>query len=396
MIAIDLFCGAGGLTRGLLDAGIEVKMGIDFDDSFRRSYEHNNKPAIFYRADVRTLNGNDLERNLDIKPTELFLMAACAPCQPFSRHINNHRYDRRKSLLLEVGRILTEFQRKPDFLLLENVPRIYKIDNGRILKKFLRLMANLGYNYKADVIDAKHYGVPQTRRRFIMLAVRKELYAGKVVFPDRIYGKGLLPYKTVRNAIAHLPRLRAGQRHKSVPNHECANMRDINRKRLSHVPKNGGSRTAWPKELILNCHVDHTGHKDVYGRMKWDAPSPTLTCRCTSISNGRFGHPIQLRAISLREAAFLQTFPEDYEFFGMFGNMAMQIGNAVPVRLAKILGEYLVNLPICRQPKFVLEGGQAWSAGNGIQIYPMKSEHRARSSGRSLQILFLGTVDCIR
>lgn len=348
IVAVDIFCGAGGLTRGLVEAGIDVRVGIDFDDNFRRSYDSNNKPSHFYRADVRSLSGIDLERMLNLESNKLFLLAACAPCQPFSMHIKNHRYDRRKSLLLDVIRIIDELSRKPDFLLLENVPRIAKIDNGKILKSFFKRIDRYGYNYTAEVVDAKDYGIPQTRKRFIMLGVRKELFNSPVSFPPKTHGKSLLPYKTVRETINYLPHLRAGQRHDTVPNHECAGLTEINLKRLKFVPKNGGSRTSWPKDLILDCHKDHNGHKDVYGRMRWDAPSPTLTCKCVSISNGRFGHPSQLRAISLREAASLQTFPDDYEFFGMFRNMAAQIGNAVPVELARILGEHFVSLPIRR------------------------------------------------
>jgi DNA (cytosine-5)-methyltransferase 1 len=346
IVAVDIFCGAGGLTRGLQDAGIGVRLGIDFDNNFRRTYNENNKPSHFHRADVRSLNGLDLEQLLDLEPNKLFLLAACAPCQPFSRHTKHHRYDRRKSLLLEIARIIRELNRKPDFLLIENVPRIGKIDNGRIVRKFFKDMDACGYNYAARIIDAKRYGIPQTRRRFIMLGVKKSLYSTPISFPSETHGKGLLPYKTVRETISHLPRLRAGKYNDRVLNHECARIREVNLKRLKHVPKDGGSRTSWPKELVLDCHIDHEGHKDVYGRMRWDAPSPTLTCKCVSISNGRFGHPGQLRAISLREAALLQTFPEDYEFFGMFRNMSMQIGNAVPVQLAKILGEYFVHLPV--------------------------------------------------
>lgn len=344
VVAIDLFCGAGGLTRGLLDAGINVRYGVDLDDNFRRTYNENNKPAIFYRADVRSLSGLDLNRQLNIQPDEYFLLAACAPCQPFSRHNKDHRYDRRKSLLLEVGRILEEFERKPDCLFIENVPAISKVDEGRILKQFNKILDALGYYYKSEIVDAKNYGIPQTRKRFIMIAIKKDLYNGELSFPEKTHGKDKLPYKTVRETISHLPVLRAGQQHDQVSNHEAANLSEINLRRLSCIPKNGGSRDSWPKELILKCHESHSGHKDVYGRMKWDAPSPTLTCKCISISNGRFGHPTQLRAISLREAALLQTFPENYNFYGMFQNMAMQIGNAVPVLLAQVFGKHLLSL----------------------------------------------------
>lgn len=344
VVALDLFCGAGGLSRGLLDAGINVRYGVDHDDNFRRTYDENNKPSVFYRADIRALSGLDLSRHLNIQPEEYFLLAACAPCQPFSKHIKKHRYDRRKSLLLEVGRILREFDRKPDLLFIENVPAISKVDNGRVLRQFNLILNELNYNYKSEIVDAKDYGVPQNRKRFIMLGVKKDLYNQELSFPKKTHGKNAIPYKTVRDTIVHLPVLRAGQQHYLIPNHETAEITEINLKRLSFVPKNGGSRDSWPKELVLNCHANHEGHKDVYGRMRWNAPSPTLTCKCVSISNGRFGHPTQLRAISLREAALLQTFPENYVFYGMFRNMAMQIGNAVPVLLAKIFGLHLISL----------------------------------------------------
>jgi DNA (cytosine-5)-methyltransferase 1 len=344
IIAVDLFCGAGGLTRGLLDAHINVKMGVDFDDRFRKTYESNNHPAIFDQADIKTLNGKDLERRLNVKPDDIFMLAACAPCQPFSRHNKNHYHDRRKSLLLQVGRILEEMHRKPDILFFENVPAITKIDNGRNLKTFCRILSNLGYNYSSDIVDAKNYGVPQTRKRFIMIGILRELYSGELIFPCKTHGKERLMYITVQNAIKHLPRLRAGQRHPQVFNHECAALKPINKQRLKKTPINGGSRTAWPEDLFLKCHINHSGHKDVYGRMEWKKPSPTLTCKCVSISNGRFGHPTQLRGISLKEAALLQSFPDNYEFYGKFRNMAMQIGNAVPPLLAEVFGKYLADL----------------------------------------------------
>ena len=152
-----------------------------------------------------------------------------------------------------------------------------------------------------------------------------------------------MPYQTVKDAIGKLPPIRAGKKHRSIINHESAGLSEKNKSRLSYVPKNGGSRDSWPQELVLECHKNHVGHKDVYGRMKWNAPSPTLTCKCTSISNGRYGHPSQLRAISQREAACLQTFPMSYEFYGNFQSKAMQIGNSVPVLLAKAFGEYLIT-----------------------------------------------------
>lgn len=344
IVAIDLFCGAGGLTRGLLDAGINVKYGFDIDDDFRSTYDNNNKPAKFFQIDIRHLRGQAIEQLLNLKSDDLFMLAACAPCQPFSRHNRDHHYDRRKSLLLQVGRILKELKRKPDFLFVENVPAINEIGQ-RIVKSFQCILDELRYSYSSGVADAKDYGVPQRRKRFILIGIKKSLYSEPISFPSKTHGgngKDLLPYRTVKDAISHFPKLRAGNRRESVLNHECANLTPINLKRLAHS-RPGGTHRTWPKELVLNCHVDHRGHSDVYGRMKWDEPSPTLTCRCTSISNGRFGHPGQLRAISVREAAALQTFPDEYEFFGDLGSKSMQVGNAVPVLLAKVFGEHLVS-----------------------------------------------------
>lgn len=344
VVALDLFCGAGGLTRGLLDAGIEVRLGVDYDDNFRKTYDFNNKPAIFRKEDVRMLSGVDLERDLSLQPNESFFLAACAPCQPFSKHNKNHRYDRKKSLLLQVARIMSEFQKKPDFLFFENVPGLTKIDGGRVFKEFCKVLDKLDYNYNWDIVDAKDHGVPQGRKRFVMIGIKRELYKQPLYLPRETHGRGLLPYKTVGNTIKHLPRLKAGQQHKVIINHECASLSKLNLKRLAATPKNGGLRDSWPEELVLRCHKGHSGHNDVYGRMRWNAPSPTLTCKCISISNGRFGHPTQLRGISLREAALIQTFPENYQFFGMFQVMARQIGNAVPVELAKVFGKYLISL----------------------------------------------------
>ncbi len=344
IIAADLFCGAGGLTRGLSDAGIEVRVGIDYDDSFKRTYDENNIPSKFHKIDIKRLAGQELERLLNVQLDELSMLVACAPCQPFSRHNKNHHHDRRKSLISQVGRILYEMQRKPDLIFFENVPAIIKIDNGRQVKMICKILDRLGYNYKIEIVDAKDYGVPQTRKRFILIGILKTRMHEPIIFPVKTHGKGRLRYKTVSETIKDLPRLRAGQRHNTIPNHECAEIKEINLRRLKHTPKNGGSRTAWPQELVLDCHIDHKGHKDVYGRMKWKTPSPTLTCKCVSISNGRFGHPSQLRGISLREAARLQSFPNTYEFFGMFRKMATQIGNAVPPLLAKVFGKHLINL----------------------------------------------------
>lgn len=188
-------------------------------------------------------------------------------------------------------------------------------------------------------MNAKNYGVPQNRKRFVLIASR--LFDPHI--PPSTHGDNLLPFVTVRQTIENYPAIEAGEECVEIPNHKAARLSTINLQRIINTPHDGGSRTDWPEELWLNCHQGTMGHTDVYGRMYWDRISPTLTSKCISISNGRFGHPEQNRAISLREAAALQTFRDDYIFVGSQGEIAKQIGNAVPVELAHALGEYILR-----------------------------------------------------
>ena len=188
-------------------------------------------------------------------------------------------------------------------------------------------------------MNAKNYGVPQNRRRFVLIASR--LFEPQI--PDETHGEGLFPYVTVFDAIHRFPPLVAGEINEDIPNHRAAGLSELNLQRIQHTPHDGGGRLDWPEELWLNCHENFTGHSDVYGRMYWNRVAPTLTVKCFSISNGRFAHPEQDRAISLREAAAIQTFPDDYVFEGSLQEIGKQIGNAVPVLLANVLGEYILN-----------------------------------------------------
>lgn len=221
---------------------------------------------------------------------------------------------------------------------MENVPGL-KGKGSSVLGSFKEMLEQEGYLYDEKVIYAKDYGVPQNRRRYVLIASRKF----KPEIPSATHGKGLTPYVTVRETISKYPAIKAGQDDQQTSNHRCANLKPILLERLHYTPHDGGSRTDWPDRLVLNCHKTFKGHTDVYGRMKWDEPSPTLTVKCFSLSNGRFGHPEQDRAISLREAAALQTFSDDYIFYGSVQEIGRQIGNAVPVLLAKILGEYILE-----------------------------------------------------
>ncbi|OPX88155.1 MAG: putative BsuMI modification methylase subunit YdiO [Pelotomaculum sp. PtaB.Bin117] len=324
------------MTRGLLNAGINVLFGLDFDPSCQETYENNNHIPYLCR-DIHTVSAEDLinEFPLLIENDEL-LMIGCAPCQPFSSQRHSNREHVSVNLLDEFGRLVEALL--PAHILIENVPGIQKRGQA-VFNRFLELLDRLGYHYIYSAVNAKNYGVPQNRRRLILIASR--LFEPHIPAPT--HGNGLIPFTTVFDAIHNYPALNAGEENPDVPNHRAANLIPINLQRIMATPHNGGSRADWPQHLHLNCHANgHNGHTDVYGRMVWDAVAPTLTSKCYSLSNGRFGHPEQNRAISFREAAALQSFRDDYVFWGNMQEMGRQIGNAVPVLLAESMGRYLL------------------------------------------------------
>ncbi len=341
---VDIFCGCGGMTRGLLDAGIAIKLGVDLDHTARKTYESNNHPAHFLNCDVKDLTGKEIQYYSGIGPDDHLLLAGCAPCQPFSR-LHKGRVDTRSRLVTEFARLVNELM--PDAVILENVPALDERHLSR-WKQFKATLERLGYVYEVKVYDAKNYGVPQRRRRLVLIAGR-----GFCIQPPRpTHGpKGSLSkkYLTVRDAIGLFPPIEAGQTHGSVSNHRAAGLSPHNLRRIKAVKKDGGSRDGWPIELVLKCHkyrngrIDKRHHTDTYGRMSWDSPAPTLTTKCTSLTNGRYGHPLQDRAISVREAAALQTFPQWYVFPDLMTRPTLWIGNAVPPVLACAIGRAAVQ-----------------------------------------------------
>jgi len=226
----------------------------------------------------------------------------------------------------------------PDYVLIENVRGFIKSTNP-YRKELLSVLKKNGYHYSEGIVKAEEYGVPQSRHRYVLIASKFQ----EISLPNALYGpKGRFPYNTVRDAIESYPPLRSGQDFVKIPNHRSRKLSPLNLERIRIISKNGGSRNLLPKRLQLKCHSTYEGHSDVYGRMNWDKPSPTLTCKCNSLSNGRFGHPEQNRGISLREAAKLQTFPDNYIFYGGSTVIAKHIGNAVPVLLAEKIGRVFV------------------------------------------------------
>ena len=335
IVAVDLFCGAGGLTKGLSDAGIQVVKGIDADGTARRTYEANNPGSRFVKADVSRISAAELMDGVGRKGARL-LLAGCAPCQPFSKHGVGDPRDKRRSLVRHFARLVGET--RPEYVIMENVPQFGKSGNA-YHTGFLRVLRKHGYWYDEGVANAAEYGVPQSRHRYVLLASR----SGQIRIPAGGYG-GKKPFRTVRDAIGKYPQIGAGESSPHVANHDACDLSSANRRRIRATPHDGGSRTDTSgRGMALECHKNAAGHTDVYGRMRWDRPAPTLTCRCISFSNGRFGHPVQDRAISVREAAALQTFPDGYVFRSTKTANAAHIGNAVPVLLAKTLGRAVVR-----------------------------------------------------
>lgn len=332
-MAVDLFCGAGGLTRGLLDAGVNVLKGYDNDSNALETYERNNNGAKFYSDDVSKLKGKDLLEGLDRK-NNFFLLAGCAPCQPFSSiNQQDKKDDDRKNLLSQFGRLVKET--KPDFIFMENVPGLMNGRGKKVFQKFLKVLKKEKYFYDYKVLNTMNYGVPQRRRRLVLIA---SLHS-KVKIPEE--DNKII---RLRDVIKKYPVIKAGDKDPKILNHEARSLSELNIRRLKLTKRNGGSRKDLPKELVLECHKKHKGHGDVYGRMSYNRVAPTLTCKCTCISNGRFGHPTQNRAISVREAAAIQTFEDDYEFFGNMSENTRWVGNAVPVKFAKVFGEYFMQV----------------------------------------------------
>lgn len=337
MIAVDFFCGGGGMTRGLLNAGINVQFGLDSNPACQDTFEHNNEIPYLCR-DILEVTAEELTREFPVLlENDDLLLVGCAPCQPFSKQRQGRGEHAATNLLDEFGRFVRALA--PTCVLVENVPGIQNRGH-EVFGRFLNLLNEMHYHVVFGVVNAKDYGVPQNRRRLVLIAAQDFIPDE----PEATHGEGLLPYVTVRDAINGYPAIEAGGSSDLFYNHRASALSELNLRRIIATPHDGGGRLDWPPELILACHNNgHNGHTDVYGRMSWDDVSPTLTSKCFSLSNGRFGHPEQNRAISLREAAALQSFDDNYQFFGSLQEIGRQIGNAVPVLLAQRLGEYINN-----------------------------------------------------
>ena len=332
--AIDLYCGSGAVTEGLKSDGFQVLAAIDFDSVACSTYRLNHPEVQLIESDIRLVDAKKLAKDLNIAPGELETLVVCAPCQPFSSHNRKRdKDDPRVNLILEALRFVEAFL--PKLVFIENVPGLARSGPIRELSNALR---SHGYYLSApQKINAADLGVPQRRERCIMIASRNSDVAKQ-------FGRDIVPQprRTVRDAIGGLQSLASGDASSDDSLHRARCHQAIVLERLKHIPRDGGSRLSLPPELVLECHKGRDGDfPDVYGRMKWDDVAPTLTTGCTDVTKGRFAHPDDNRAITLREAALLQSFPVTYRFHGKSGQVARQIGNAVPVGMVRSLAPYL-------------------------------------------------------
>lgn len=342
--AIDFFCGGGGMTCGLRQAGVDVIAGVDLDSDARETYETNNPGTAFVHSDITKLDQDYFERHFGvIRNDDLMIFVGCSPCQFYSI-INT---DKRKALktkdLLKSYIDFVDYYR-PGFLLVENVPGILT-NRDSVFPHFLNKIKEMGYSdVKYKVVDMSYYGVPQSRRRFSLIATR--IKGLNVSLPQPSEKQAVL--SDVLGVNNGFPKVKAGFRDSSPFNHTVAGLSDICLKRMRKTKHDGGNRLDWAADssLQLPCFVGKDdSFKDTFGRMWWGKPASTITTKFFSISNGRFGHPDEDRAISLREGATIQTFPKDYIFkTNSISATARLIGNAVPCEYARRLGETIKGL----------------------------------------------------
>lgn len=346
LIAVELFAGGGGVAVGLKEAGFRVAAAVELDKFAAQTYRVNHPKTHLLEEDVRTVRG---ARLLALAGGRIDLLAACPPCQGFSSLTQKYRReDERNALVREVGRLVEETM--PSALMLENVPGL-ATKGLPLFEELLTKLESLGYHCSWKTVQIADYGVPQRRRRLVLLAGLGYPIEVPSKTHSLIGGEGLRKWETLRSAIGHmkadaaqLPETHAGGGPQAFNWHVVRRLSDINMRRLL-AAKAGASREEMPKRLRPDCHRgSDKGFTNVYGRMRWDAPSSTITAGCVTLSMGRFGHPEHDRTISVREAALLQTFPEDYRFDTDFIDKAAKIvGNALPCKFAKVLAEQVAK-----------------------------------------------------
>ena len=338
-VAIDLFCGIGGLTHGLQLSGLHVNAGFDIDATCRYAYEANNN-SVFVEADITDLDAATIEAHYPEGFTRA--LVGCAPCQPFSKYTQRYRKEGQTGnkwrLLDAFARLVREI--RPEIISIENVP---ELSTQLIFIDFVHSIEEMGYHVHWQIVYCPDYGIAQSRKRLVLLA--SLLGEINLILPTNTPDE----YRTVRDVIGYLPMISAGQADADDPLHCASRLSETNLVRIANsLP--GGSWREWDNNLQLDCHKKATGstYPSVYGRMMWNEPAPTITTQFYGYGNGRFGHPEQNRALSLREGAMLQSFPANYRFVApgervIKRELGIHIGNAVPVNLGRAIGMSIQN-----------------------------------------------------
>lgn len=335
---VDLFCGVGGLTRGLSNAGLNVTDGFDIDQTCEYTYTHNNV-ANFHCRNIRNMTEDEICNCYKNNTTKI--LVGCAPCQPFStmrfKLRDANAEDEKYNLLLEFARMIKYV--RPTIISMENVPQIIKTN---VYMEFYNTLRDMGYYISPNIVFCPDYGISQTRRRFVLLASN----LGDIELLQPTHNREEV---TIDQFINNLPEINAGESDIHDPLHRSAQLSDRNLERIQ-MSQPGGTWLDWPEELRCECHKKDSGktYSSVYGRLSWNQIGPTITTQFYSYGTGRHGHPDQNRALSLREGALLQTFPPDYDFINpevpfVFNDIARHIGNAVPVRLGEVIGTSIIN-----------------------------------------------------
>lgn len=342
--AVDFFCSGGGMSCGMQQAGVEILAGIDFDINCKETYEANIKGAKFIHADVSKLSVENLEEELSLKKNDdELVLIGCSPCQFWSIiNTDKSKSAESKNLLVEFSRFVKYF--RPGYVVVENVPGVLRRKEESGLNEFIEWLKTNGYEKPHfKVHNVNDFGVPQNRKRFTLIATR---LSKEEIKPLELDGKKLF-VKDVLGVENGFPKIDAGHKDDTDFHHTVPNISEINKRRLKKVKKDGGNRLGFANdpELQLNCFIGRDdSFKDTFGRLWWDKPAPTITTKFFSISNGRFVHPEEDRALSIREGATLQSFPLTYRFEGKStANIARMIGNAVPPKYATAIGKAIIQ-----------------------------------------------------
>ena len=352
--AIDLFCGAGGLSTGLKKSGFRLCLGVDIDEKALKTYKCNLKRTKVLKEDIKKVTGERITELTGINRRDNFLLAGCPPCQGFSSLGKRDANDEKNELVYEYIRIINELE--PSFILMENVPGMSTGVGKEIFKNVVKELEE-NYHVEYATLNAADFGVPQIRKRLVLHGIRNDVYDNlgldkekQKILPKSTHSKekkkGYRKWVTVRKAIFDLPILGAGESYDDgiIKNYKARSLSETNIERLQEIRLHGGNREMISEELQLECHKkENVSYTDTYGIIDPDKPAPTITSGCTIISKGRYCHPTQNRGLSIREAARLQSFDDKFEFQGNMGEMSLQIGNAVPPKLAQASGKVIIN-----------------------------------------------------